>query len=401
MLAVKLALKFLFTSKKEKFISVNTFLALGSVALSVLVLIVVIGVMTGLGTSLREKIMTMTPHLLIFSEKPLMQNINVPEKVKTIKNVEAVSPYILGPVELRYLDKSYSITIRGLSPDEGFKIINLKQYIKLGSKELKPGETIIGTELAKMLNVQTGDKLKLRGPNPGFDFKEVTITSIFESGLYSYDKNLIFISLIDAQHLYGFESQVHGFGVRVKNPEEVSKVKDDILKKLGTNLTIRTWIEDNKPFFSALQTEKNVMFILLAFAVLIAAINIISTLVMLVMEKYSDIGILKAIGFTKQTILNIFLIQGFTIGLIGTGAGAIFGILFVKNINTIENLLTKYTGLEVFPSDTYYFDSIPTCLNVSDITLILSLAMIVSILASIYPAIKASRLSAVEALHYE
>ncbi len=401
MLALKLALKFLFTPKKEKFISVSAFLALGSVALSVLVLIVVIGVMSGLGMSLREKIMTMTPHLLIFSEAPITENISIPEKVKTVKNVEAISPYVLGPVELRYKDKSYSVTIRGLSKNDGFQIINLEKYIKLGSKEINSNETIIGSELAKILNVQLGDKLKLRGPNLGFDFKEVTITAIFESGLYSYDKNLIFISLADAKYLYGFESQVHGFGVKVKDPEKVSQVKDDLLLKLNNNLTIRTWIEDNKPFFSALQTEKNVMFILLAFAVLIAAINIISTLVMLVMEKYNDIGVLKAIGFSKQTILNIFLIQGFIIGFIGTGVGAISGILFVKNINVISNLLTKYTGFEVFPSDAYYFDSIPTYLNISDITLILSLAMVVSIMASIYPAIKASRLSAVEALRYE
>ncbi|EKD27583.1 MAG: hypothetical protein ACD_79C00668G0002 [uncultured bacterium] len=405
-LTANIALRFLFSRKREKFISINAVLAIGSVALSVMVLVVVIGVMTGFGESLREKIMTMTPHIIIYSNTPLEESEEIINTIAKTSDVTSVNPYVLGNAVLEHNNKLYGIGLRSFENPNDQEIIGLKKYLKSGTSEIGRSEIIIGTEMAKNLNVNLDDLLTINSPRgiqdgefPGYI--NMKIKGIYESGLYESDLNQAFVSLADAKLLYGFKNEVHGIGVAVKDFENAGKVKEKLLETLSNDYTVRTWIDNNKQFFSALRSEKNVMFILLTFAVLIASLNIISTLVMLVMEKFKDIGILKAIGFSKFKILKIFLLKGLIIGILGTFIGVLSGWLFVKNIDVMEDAVAKYTGYEVFPSDTYYFDKIPTKLTRDDIIKIILLSMFVSILASIYPAVKASNLSAIEALRYE
>lgn len=406
MLALKLATRFLFSKKQEKFISVNALLAIGSVALSVLVLIVVIGVMAGFDVSLRDKIMTMTPHIVINAERALNKYEGWIPKIKTDPEVLAASPFITGGTMMEAGGKVYSIIVSGIEPPEGYKVVSLDKYMKQGTLDLKRNEIILGSELAKVTGVKLGGILKIHSPAGGMDENFppeliFTVKGIYECGLYDYDLHQVFIRLEDARLLFGFTTEVHAIGVAVKSPEEAGKVKDRIAKLIPDFLTIRTWIENNKSFFAALKTEKNVMFILLTFAVLIASLNIVSTLVMLVMEKFKDIGILKAIGFPRRLILRIFLIKGIMIGFIGTFIGTVTGVLFVRNIDRIQDFVAKYTGYEVFPPDVYYFDKIPTKLTPDDLTMIILLALSMAVLASVYPAIKAASLEAVEALRHE
>ena len=406
MLTLQLALRFLFSRKREKFISINAFLAVGSVALSVLVLIVVIGVMSGFDLSLREKIMTMTPHLLVQGDGPVENWQGIVDFIKKDSDVTAAAPFITGNAMMEAEGKVYGVSLMGLSDPEGYQVIRLAQYLKSGEMHLKRNEVLLGTELAKETGVRLGGIIKIQSPAGVFneDFPPellFTVKGFYESGLYDYDSRQIFIPLEDAELLFGFKDKVHGVGASVKTPDNAGSVKARIVKSLPDGLNLRTWIENNKNFFAALRTEKNVMFILLTFAILIASLNIISTLVMLVMEKFRDIGILKAIGFSRRLLLSIFLLKGFIIGVLGTLIGTTVGILFLHHIDSIQDFVASYTGYEVFPADVYYFDKIPTRLTPEDLTLILCLALGTAILASIYPAYKAANLEAMEALRHE
>jgi len=408
MLSLRLATRFLFSRKKETFISVNAVLSIGAVALSVLVLIVVISVMTGFGLTLREKIMTMTPHLLLYADSALQDSEILVQRILKDPEVLSACPYIQGFAGLEHKNRFYGIAIRSFVAPNDFQILRLHDTLKMGKITPNKSEIVIGTELAKSLEVGLGDKLTVLGA-AGLEDKEgdfpdeieFTVVGIYESGLHDYDQTQTFISLADAKLLYGFHDAVHGIGVAVKDPEAVSQVKKRLLMDMPSELVIRTWLESNKAFFSALRTEKNVMFILLAFTILIASLNIVSTLVMLVMEKVKDIGVLKAIGFSKFLILRIFLFQGIIIGCVGTVLGTLAGIAFVQNIDTLEQGLARWTGFEVFPGDVYYFDHIPTELNPETLLLIVILSFLLTLLASVYPAFRASRFSAMEALRYE
>ena len=219
-------------------------------------------------------------------------------------------------------NRLFGIGIRGMSLPDALQIIRLQKYLKLGRAETNRGEIVIGTELAKQLNVSLGDTVTILSAG-GFDDDafpdelDFNITGIYESGLHDFDLMQTFMHIEDAKSLYGFYQEVHGIDIAVLDPESVHTVKRRLLKALPSGIICRSWLESNKSFFSALQTEKNMMFILLGFAVLIASMNILSTLVMLVMEKIRDIGILKALGFGRSVILSIFLLQGILIGCPG------------------------------------------------------------------------------------
>ncbi|MBN2145422.1 MAG: ABC transporter permease [Candidatus Aureabacteria bacterium] len=407
MLAFSLAKQFLFSKKQERFISVNAFLAIGSVALSVLVLLVVIAVMTGFGVTLREKIMTMAPHLMIYGTHAAVGDY---EAIRTIvkgdPDVIAASPYIQGNAVLQHENKLYGIAIRGIFQPEEYEVIDLPKYLKSGTTRIQSKEIVIGTELAKTLNVKLGDEVTIMAAG-GFEDENFpdeitfTIVGIYECGLHDYDIAQTFMTVEDARLLYGFYTEVHGIGITVKNPENVQEVKKRLSQNVREGLTLRTWLETNKVFFSALKSEKNMMFILLSFAILIASLNIVSTLVMLVMEKTKDIGILKAIGFPKRMIMKIFLLQGTLIGILGITIGTACGLVFIRHIDKIEKTVSRFTGYDFFPEDAYYFGHIPTHLTGQDIGIIVVFAFLFSVFAALYPAMKAAGLHAVEALRHE
>jgi lipoprotein-releasing system permease protein len=227
------------------------------------------------------------------------------------------------------------------------------------------------------------------------------VVGIFNSGMYEYDSRLVYVSLESAQLLFGLGKAVHGINVKIKDPVLAYQTKKKLLSRLSSPNEVATWMDQNRNLFGALKTEKNVMFILLVMAIAVAAMNIASTLIMMVMEKTKDIGILKSIGAHAGIVLKIFLFQGLIVGGVGTLLGLSLGLSIVFNIDSIQAFVSAVTGFEVFPSDIYYLDKIPADVNPHDIFMICLAALVISVLASLYPAFRASRFNAVEALRYE
>ena len=220
--------------------------------------------------------------------------------------------------------------------------------------------------------------------------------------MYEYDSSLLFINICDAQELYGFtKNQVHGLGITTDDIENAHIVKQRIMDILSDGYFAKSWMDINKNLFAALKTEKNVMFILLTLAVLVSATNIVSTLVMIVLEKTREIGILKAIGMNNVSVMKLFVIEGGLIGFAGASIGLCLGLLFIRWLDKIESFVSKLTGFEVFPREIYYFDKIPVVVEWRDILIITMSAFFMSVIAALYPAYKASKLSPVEAIRYE
>jgi len=402
-----LSFKYLFCKRKEKFISLIALLSIGGVSISVMALIVVISVMSGFSESLKDKIIGMNPHIIVSSYNSIENYNEIVREIKNLPDVKAVYPYVEGQAMMNFRNKVYGIFLKGL-PLEEEDIQGVKKYLKKGSQHIKSGEIIVGQELSSRLGVKMGDTLTIMSPAFGHiygDFPQAIsfkIKGIFKSEMFEYDNTLVFISLEDARKLYGLlPAEIHGIGIDVKDLEKAHKYKMDIGGFLDEGLFVKSWMDINKNLFAALKTEKNVMFILLTLAVLVAATNIISTLVMIVLEKTREIGILKSMGMTDVGIMKVFVLEGGFIGITGSILGFIGGIAFVTWLDKIESFVSKLTGLEVFPREVYYFDSIPAVLNFADISIIIISAFAVSIVAAIYPAWKASRLSPVEAIRYE
>ena len=400
-----LSFKYLFCKRKEKFISLIAILSIGGVTISVMTLIVVIAVMSGFGESLKEKIAGINPQVVVSSYGIVENYIDLEKKLKKIPHVKYVYPYVEGQAIMNEGSRVYGIFIKGLPPDKSeYNIV--KKYLKKGKLPLKRGEAVLGIELARRSGVSIGDYIKIISPaiasggtTPVLNFK---VIGFFKTEMFEYDNSLIFLNLRDAQILFGFdENQVHGLGINTDDIENAYIVKKKVMDILPDGYYAKSWMDINKNLFAALKTEKNVMFILLTLAVLVAATNIVSTLVMVVMEKTREIGILKAIGMTNFSIMKLFVIEGALIGFIGSSLGLILGILFVKWLDKIESFVSKVTGFEVFPREIYYFDKIPAVIEWHDIFVITLSAFFISVLAALYPSWKASRLSPVEAIRYE
>jgi lipoprotein-releasing system permease protein len=402
-----LSLKYLFSKRKEKFISLIAFLSIGGVAVSVMSLIVVIAVMTGFGESLKEKIIGMNPHLIVSSFDVVENSRELSRKLAGIKGVKEAYPFVEGQAMMHFDNKVYGVHVKGVETLNKDNAI-FKKYLKHGTVSIKPGEIMIGKELASTMNAGIGSTLMIMSPalsqeGSGFpQFISFTVKGIFKSEMYEYDISWVIVTLQDAQKLYGFLSeQAHGIGVEIEDVEKAHEYKSRLADMIPKTLWVKSWMDVNKNLFAALKTEKNVMFILLTLAVLVAATNIVNTLVMIVLEKTREIGILKSIGMSDFAIMKVFVIEGAFIGFTGELIGFIGGVLFVRWLGKIESFVSRITGLEVFPREVYYFDSIPARMEPSDIAVILVSALVVSLLAALYPSWKASKLSPVEAIRYE
>jgi len=393
---------------KRTFVSVITLISLAGVTIGVWVLIVVIAVMSGFDRELREKLMGMHAHVTVMGGL-IEHSDRLLATVLATPHVKAATPFITGPVLIEFEHRVTTPYLKGIDPKREVTVSKLGTYIKEGSLDLDGDKVVIGRELASQLGIFLGDKITVYSPR-NFEKKgeevylpmELTVTGIFDSGMYEYDYGLIFASLETAQDLYDLGNAVEGIEIATDDPiVGAREVADALNKKLPAPLRAQTWAQMNRRLLGAIQVEKSVMFFILTFIIIVAAFGIMSTLITVTVQKTREIGVMKALGAASGKILRIFLLQGFIVGVFGVVIGLGLGLLTVEYINPINHFLSRVVGIDLFPHDIYNFTSIPAFLTVRDLLTIGLSALVICTLAGLLPALRAARLEPVEALRYE
>jgi lipoprotein-releasing system permease protein len=412
-----IGLRYLKAKRKQTFISIITVISIAGVMVGVMALIVVLSVMTGFEKTLKEKILGTQAHLIVMkaSQEGMDRYPEVIQKLQEVKGVVSAAPFVFSQVMLSSGSNVSGVVLKGIDPDQEGKVTELAHNLRAGRlqdlKEAQTGETpgiVLGEELSKHLSVTMGDIIQVISPLGTMTpmgmmpkMKRFRVTGIFHSGMYEYDNTMAYISLESAQRFFGMGSEVTGVQVKTADVYKVVEIGREIRRKLGFPYWTRDWMEMNRNLFSALRLEKIAMFIILVLIVLVAAFNIISTLIMVVMEKNKDIAILKSMGATSKGILKIFMIEGLVIGVVGTFLGAALGLLAAFNLEKITGFVEHLFGFKILASDVYYIDKLPSQVNPLDVWIITGTAILISLLATLYPSWRASKLDPAEALRYE
>lgn len=414
-----IGLRYLKAKRKSTFISIITFISTAGVALGVMALIVVLAVMTGFENDLKEKILGTNAHIVVVrSGTPMEEYRTVMEKLKGFKGVQAATPFIYNQVMLSSGKNVSGVVLRGIDVASDRKVTRLSTSVVEGSiddldpkmgrgTDTMPG-LMVGKELAKHLNLFLGDKVNVISPMGNITplgmmprMKPFKITGIFNTGMFEYDSTLAYVSIDQAQRFFDLGDTVTGIQLKVEDVYGTDVLAQEINRTMGLGFHARDWMQMNKNILFALKTEKMVMFIILTLIVLVAAFGIASTLFMVVMEKTRDIAILKSMGATGPSIMKIFVLEGLIIGVIGTFTGVISGLLVALNLEPIIDVIQKITGQNFFSKDIYYLDHFPSLVVPADVVLISVTAILISFLATLYPAWQASRMLPAEALRYE
>ncbi|RJP23609.1 MAG: lipoprotein-releasing ABC transporter permease subunit [Candidatus Abyssobacteria bacterium SURF_5] len=397
--------RYLRGKRKNAFISLITFFSIFGVMIGVMTLIVVLGVMTGFDKQLFKTVLGTTSHIVITRSGGITDHEKVTEDLKRIPEVLESAPFFAGQVLLKSDNAVTGAAIRGVVPEEEEKVSDFGKYLH---GTLRDGGIVLGTELARQLGAFPGDTIKVISPyfvsTPMGEVpykKNLTVTGLYTSGMYEYDSTFCFVTISQAQRLFGVERTISGIEVKIADPMKAGVVAVSITRQLDDGLWARSWMDLNRTFLAALRHEKIIMAVILILIIVVAAFNIASTLIMVVMEKTRDIGILKSIGAPRSAIRTIFMIDGLLVGTIGTFLGVVFGYLLANSLDSVVKLIGTFFGIELFPSTIYYFDKIPVDTSIFDTCWIAGSAIVLSLLASLYPAWQASKLNPVEALRYE
>ncbi len=396
-----LSLRYLLARRRERFVSLIGLLSVGGVALGVMVLLVVLAVMSGFDHDLQDKLVGTNAHLSVLSEQDLSENVEpLLRTIAATAHVVGASPFLMGQAILRRPDQAFGVAVRGLDVQRETRVSQLQAYLILGHLPQRDDEVIVGVELARAIGAGVGKPLQLISPADG-SRHDLVVSGVFRSGMYEYDAGLLGVTIPRAQALFGRPKMVTGIAVRVDDLERAGEVQQALAARLGPPYIVKTWMELNPALFGALRMEKIVMFIIVTLIVAVAALNIVSMLILIVTEKTKDIGILRSLGATRWSVASLFLYQGCLVGVGGTSVGVAAGLLLTTNLNALANWLERTFGIAVFPSNIYYLDHIPTQINRGDLCLVVGAALVLALLAGGYPAMRAARLAPVDALRYE
>jgi lipoprotein-releasing system permease protein len=418
------SLRYLRAKRKQVFVSIITFISIAGIFLGVAALIIVLAVMNGFETDLRNKILGINSHIVLMEYTGAMKQYpQVIKNIEKVPGVVAATPFIYSQAMVKSGNNASGVVLRGLAAESAFQVITLGKmkegkidFLRVDKRPVSqidkslidlPG-IIVGKELAKNLGIFVYEPISIVSPTGMATpmgmiprMKRFLVVGIFDSGFYEYDSTLAFISLKDCQEFLNMGEMVTGVEIRVDDIYKADVIAKTIERKLGFPYWARNWMEMNKNLFSALRLEKRVMFIILSLIVLVAAFNIITTLIMVVMEKSKDIAILKTMGATANSIMKIFILQGVIIGAIGTLLGSIGGVVIALNLSRISVVVENLLGIKILPGDVYYLNELPSRINYSDVSIIIMGTLLICFLSTIYPSWRASKLDPAEALRYE
>jgi lipoprotein-releasing system permease protein len=401
-----IALRYLKSKKRHRGISFNTVISIGGVAVGVMALLVVLSVMSGFHEDLQKKILGANAHAVVLSYRGAVEDYRpVMEAVRGDAEIVGMAPFVLGQVMVSAGKKAHGVFLRGIELADEQKTTDILSHLKVGALSDLVAENgvpwiVLGRELALMLGVIGGDTVTVISPVGEIGplgmlprVKQFRVAAIFEMGMFEYDMNLVLADIKAAQEFFGYGSGVTGVQLRLKDVYRAPSVRESVGKKLGFPYYVRDWMQMNRNLFSALKLEKFAMFVILILIVLVASFNIVSTLMMSVIEKEKEIAILKAIGATNQGIMMVFMLQGLLIGTIGTVLGVAGGY-------ALGNVLTTYEVIKL-PADVYYLSKLPVKMKITDFLVVSLSAVTISFLSTLYPSYSAATLNPVEPLRYE
>lgn len=401
-----IALRYLKSKKRHRGLSVNTAISIGGVAIGVMALLVVLSVMSGFHQDLQKKILGANAHVIVRSYRgPMDDYEGLYKKLKADSDVSAFAPFVLGQVMVSSGNRAHGVYLRGIDPSMEKGTTEILSHIKDGDAadilgdEDAPG-IILGRELAANLGVVTGEKINVISPLGEVGpmgmlprVKQFKVVALFEVGMFEYDSNLVLTHIKPAQDFFKLKDEITGIQLRLNDIYKAQTVRERLQARLGMPFIVMDWMQMNKNLFSALKLEKFAMFVILVLIVLVASFNIVSNLIMNVIEKSREIAILKAMGATSRGIMTVFILQGFFIGLIGTVIGVSGGY-------ALGYVLDKYEVIKL-PAEVYYLSRLPVKMKLFDFVAVSVSAVVISFLATIYPAWQAAKLNPVDPLRYE
>ena len=407
-----IGLRYTRAKRRNHFISFISLISMCGIALGVAALIVVLSVMNGFQKELRTRILGVASHVQVSgAEGELAAWQQVAEQASKHKQVQAAAPYVAAQGMLSFDQTVRGTLVRGVLPDAEERVADFNRHMRNGSMQLlQPGEfgVILGAELARALRVFIGDKVTLIAPQGLVTpaailprLKQFKVVGIFEAGMYEYDSGLALIHLADAQALYRMEDRVSGVRLKLDDLFAAPRVARELLSVIEGDVYIADWTRSHANFFRAVQIEKNVMFIILLLIVAVAAFNIVSTLVMAVTDKESDIAILRTLGASPGSIMQVFIVQGALIGVIGLALGLVGGVALALNIDVVVPAIERLFNTQFLAKEVYYISELPSDLQWRDVGIIAAVSFALTLLATLYPSWRASRVNPAEALRYE
>jgi lipoprotein-releasing system permease protein len=406
-----LAARYLRARRKEAFISVIAGFSFIGIMLGVATLIIVMAVMNGFRAQLIDKILGLNGHMVIEAmDSPLTDYAGVAARIAKVPGVASAIPIVEGQALATGASASNGVLIRGVREQDLPFIRGVSNNVRLGTLAGfdKSGGVAIGTRLATALGLTVGDNITLVQPRGNVTplgvtprIKAYPVVAIFEIGMSEYDASFVFMPFPEAQIYFNQDDRASAIEVYLDRPDAVDQLRPQIEQAAGRQILLTDWRQRNVTFFSALEVERNVMFLILTLIVLVAALNIISGLTMLVKDKGHDIAILRTMGATRGAIMRVFFITGASIGTVGTLAGFLIGVVVCLNIESIRQFIGKLTSTDVFSPELYFLSQLPADMNVRETATVILMALGLSFLATLYPAWRAARLDPVEALRYE